>query len=219
MGARAMQGERRGYRKRRRADLEAETRLRITVSALELHGTVGPAQTSISAVARRAGVRRSTVYRHFPDETALFRACSAHWAVQNPLPDLEAWAAIVPPNDRLGVALIDLYGFFQRTEQMLDNLFRDETTVPAVRQQFGRFRGYLQQARDVLMAGRAIRGDARRRTQGAIGHAVAFSTWKSLVRDQMLSDGEAVALMAAAVSSAASVKGVETNSGGRRRTD
>jgi len=202
-----MNDEKRSYRKQRRADLEAETRLRITVSALDLHGTVGPSQTSISAVARRAGVRRSTVYRHFPDETALFRACSAHWAAQNPRPDLEAWATIAPPNERLGVALIELYGFFHRTEQMLDNLFRDETTVPAVRQQFSGFRGYLQQARDVLMTGRSVRGDAHRCTQGAIGHAVAFSTWKSLVREQQLTNVEAAALMASAVSSAAGVKG------------
>ena len=202
-----MNDEKRSYRKQRRADLEEETRLRITVSALDLHGTLGPSQTSISAVARRAGVRRSTVYRHFPDETALFRACSAHWAAQNPPPDLEVWAAIAPPNDRLRVALIELYGFFHGTEQMLDNLFRDETTVPAVRQQFSGFRGYLQQARDVLMAGRSVRGDAHRRTQAAIGHAVAFSTWKSLVREQQLSNVEAAALMASAVSSAAVVKG------------
>src|ERR1700745_213689 len=110
-GARAMSDKKRGYRKQRRADTEEETRLRITVSALDLHGTVGPSQTSISAVARRAGVRRSTVYRHFPDETALFRACSAHWAAQNPPPDLEAWASIGPPNDRLEAALVELYGF------------------------------------------------------------------------------------------------------------
>ncbi len=198
-----MRDEKRSYRKQRRADLEEETRLRITVSAVELHGTVGPSQTSISAVARRAGVRRSTVYRHFPDEAALFRACSAHWAAQNPPPDLEAWATIASPNDRLGAALIELYRFFHRTEKMLDNLFRDETTVPTVRQQFSGFRGYLQQARDVLMVGRGLRGDAHRRAQGAIGHAVAFSTWKSLVREQQLSNVEAATLMASAVSSVA----------------
>src|SRR5438270_13516170 len=168
-----MADQKRKYRKQRRAELEEETRRRITESTVELHGTVGPARTSISAVAQRAGVRRSTVYRHFPDETALLRACSAHWAAQNPLPNLEVWATIAPANDRLGVALIELYGFFHRTEQMLDNLFRDEPTVPAVRQQFRRHRGYLKQARDVLMAGRRVRGDARRRTQGAIGHASA----------------------------------------------
>ena len=201
-----MKGERRSYRKQRRADLEAETRLRITVSALDLHGTVGPSQTSISAVARRARVRRSTVYRHFPDETALFRACSAHWAAQNPPPDLGVWATIARPNDRLRTALIELYGFYGRTEQMLDNLFRDETTVPVVRQQFSGFRSYLQQARDALMAGRSVRGDVRRRTRGAVGHAVAFSTWKSLVREQRLSNVEAAALMVSAVSSSAGVK-------------
>ncbi len=201
-----MKDEKRSYRKQRRAVLEEETRLRITVSALELHGTVGPSQTSISAIARRAGVRRSTVYRHFPDETALFRACSAHWAALNPPPDLEVWATIASPNDRLRVALTELYGFFDRTEQMLDNLYRDETTVPVVRQQFSGFRGYLGQARDVLMAGRGVRGDARRRARGAMGHALAFSTWKSLVREQQLSNVEAAALMASAVSSAAGVK-------------
>ena len=198
-----MKQQKRAYRKHLRADLEEETRLRITISALELHGTVGPSQTSISAVARRAGVRRSTVYRHFADEAALFRACSAHWATQNPRPDLAAWAEIVSPSDRLGVALIELYHFFQRTERMLDNLFRDESTQPIVRLQFSGFRAYLEQAREVLMAGRGLRGDARRRTQGAIGHAVAFSTWKSLVREQGLSNAEAVALMASAVSSVA----------------
>jgi AcrR family transcriptional regulator len=202
-----MNGEKRKYRKQRRAELEEQTRLRITVSALDLHGTVGPSQTSISAVARRARVRRSTVYRHFPDDAALFRACSVHWAAQNPRPDLQAWASIASPNERLEVALIELYGFFHRTERMLDNLFRDETTVPAVRQQFSGFRGYLGQARDVLTAGRGLRGDAHRRTQGAIGHAVAFSTWKSLVCEQQLSNVEAAAVMASAVSSAASAKG------------
>ena len=68
--------EKRRYEKKRRAELEAETRRRITETAVELHGTLGPARTSISAVAERAGVRRSTVYRHFPDEEALFHACS-----------------------------------------------------------------------------------------------------------------------------------------------
>ena len=84
--------ETRKYEKKRRAELEAETRRRITEAAVELHGTVGPARTSISAVAERAGVRRSTVYRHFPDEAALFDACSSHWAAANPVPDMAAWA-------------------------------------------------------------------------------------------------------------------------------
>ena len=83
--------ETRKYEKKRRAELEAETRRRITEAAVELHGTVGPARTSISAIAERAGVRRSTVYRHFPDEAALIDACSSHWAAANPVPDMAAW--------------------------------------------------------------------------------------------------------------------------------
>src|SRR5918996_4055938 len=87
----------RPYRKRRRAELEDQTRLRITEAAVELHGRVGPARTTISAVADRAGVQRATVYRHFPDEDALFAACSGHWAAMNPSPDPSAWQAIRDP--------------------------------------------------------------------------------------------------------------------------
>ncbi len=79
---------------KRRAELEELTRRRITESAVELHGTLGPSRTSISAVAEHAGVRRSTLYRHFPDEPALFEACTAHWRAANPVPDLARWAAI-----------------------------------------------------------------------------------------------------------------------------
>ena len=92
-----MSNQKRPYRMTRRAELEEETRRRITESTVELHEELGPARTSISAVAERAGVRRSTVYRHFPDEAALFAACSSHWRAANPPPDPRAWAAIADP--------------------------------------------------------------------------------------------------------------------------
>src|ERR1041384_1123387 len=92
------------YEKKRRAEHEAETRRHITEAAVALHGTVGPARTSISAIAERAGVRRSTVYRHFPDEAALFAACSSHWRAANPPPDPHAWAAIDDPAKRTQTA-------------------------------------------------------------------------------------------------------------------
>src|SRR5215203_7546514 len=104
-------GLKRTYRKRRRAERELETRRRITEAAVELHGSVGPAHTTITAVAERAGVQRATLYRHFPDEGALFDACSSHWAAQNPLPDLTEWAAAADPEERLRVALSDLYAW------------------------------------------------------------------------------------------------------------
>ena len=121
---------------------------------MELHGTVGPARTSISAIAERAGVRRSTVYRHFPDEAALFDACCSHWAEANPVPDIGAWAAIEDPDERLRTALDELYAFYRRNEAMLENLHRDEATVPLVKEHFAGYRGYLAAARDVLLRGR-----------------------------------------------------------------
>jgi AcrR family transcriptional regulator len=193
----------RSYRMQRRAESQEQTRLRITESAVELHGTVGPSRTSISAVAALAGVRRSTVYRHFPDEAALFDACTAHWSAANPPPDLGAWAGIANPDERLSVALGELYAFYRRTESMFENLFRDEMTVPLVQERFAAFRNYFVAVRDALLAGRKLRGGARRRTQAALGHAIAFSTWKSLVKEQGLTDAEATLLLAGLVSAAA----------------
>ena len=190
-----MADQHRSYRMTRRADSQEQTRRRITESAVTLHGTVGPAKTSISAVAALAGVRRSTVYRHFPNEAALFDACTAHWVAANPLPDLAAWAVITDPDERLYAAVCELYAFYRRTERMFDNLFRDEADTPLVRERFSAFRGYLTAARDTLMAGRTLRGARHRDTQAAVGHAIAFSTWKSLVAEQELQDVEAAILL------------------------
>ena len=194
--------ERRKYEKKRRAELEAETRRRITEKAVELHGTLGPARTSISAIAERAGVRRSTVYRHFPDEAALFDACSSHWEAANPVPDMSAWGSIQDPDDRLRAALDELYAYYRRTERMMENLHRDELTVPLVAQRFAGYRQYLAAARDELIRGRPARGRRRDETRAAIGHALAFPSWRSLTREQGLDDGQAVELMCRLVSGA-----------------
>src|SRR6187200_1230029 len=83
---------RRPYRLVARAAEMERTRKRITKAAIELHGTVGPAATTMSAVAQMAGVTRATLYRHFPTEDALLSACSAEWLAANPRPDLARWA-------------------------------------------------------------------------------------------------------------------------------
>ena len=197
-----MSDQKRPYRKKRRAELEAETRRRITESAVELHGTIGPARTPMSAVAEHAGVRRSTLYRHFPNESALFDACSAHWRADNPAPDLGGWAAIEDPDERLRSALEELYAFYRRTEQMYANLFRDEATHPDVKRTFSAFHAYIDAARETLMAGRRARGAARKRVQAAIGHSLAFPTWRSLAREQGLGDPQAAELMCRLVAAA-----------------
>jgi AcrR family transcriptional regulator len=194
-----MSKQKRPYRMTRRAELEEQTRKRITESAVALHEERGPARTPISAVAERAGVRRSTVYRHFPDEEALFAACSSHWRAANPPPDPGAWAAIEDPAERTETALRELYAFYSRTEAMYTSLLRDEPVVPIVHRLLGDFYGYLGAIQDTLMAGRRLRGRAARRTQAAIGHALSFPTWRSLTREQRLADADAVALMSALV--------------------
>jgi AcrR family transcriptional regulator len=197
-----MADEKRPYRKKRRAELEAQTQLRITESAVALHGTLGPSRTSMSAIAERAGVRRSTLYRHFPDEAAVFDACSAHWREANPAPDLGAWAAIDDPDRRLRAALEELYAYYGRTEGMLVNLSRDAELMPIVEQRFSNFGNYLTAARQTLMGGRRLRGKARDRVEAATGHALAFATWRSLTRDQGLDDTAVAELMCRLVAAA-----------------
>jgi AcrR family transcriptional regulator len=197
-----MTDQKRPYRKKRRAELEADTRLRITESTVELHGTVGPARTSISAVAEHAGVRRSTVYRHFPDEAALFAACTSHWMAANPFPDIQCWAAIDDPGERLRSALQELYAHYRHTERMMENVLRDEAAMSIIKRMLGGYRDYITAARDTLMVGRRARGRERRRVLAAISHALAFTTWRSLVREQGLADLQASDLMCRLVASA-----------------
>ncbi len=194
-----MSDRKRPYRKTRRAELEEETRRRITQSAVALHAELGPARTSMSAIAEHAGVPRSTLYRHFADDEAMFAACSAHWAADNPPPDPSGWPAIADPAQRTQTALRELYAYYARTEQMLGSLLRDEQLVPAVGRAFALYHAYLAAIADLLMAGRGSRGRARQRTRAAVGHALAFATWRSLVRDQGLSETDAVAMMSALV--------------------
>jgi AcrR family transcriptional regulator len=198
-----MTREKRSYQMKQRAELQDRTRLRIVESTVELHGTLGPARTSISAVADHAGVRRSTVYRHFPDEASLFAACTSHWLASNQPPRLDPWAAIADPDERLATALGGLYAHYRSTEQMMINILRDEETMPIVKQMFGGFRGYLAAGAATLSAGTGGRGGARRRVEAAIGHALAFTTWHSLTRDNGLDDSEAVDLMRRLVRAAA----------------
>jgi AcrR family transcriptional regulator len=191
----------RPYRLKRRAETLEETRRRITVAAMELHGSIGPARTSISAVAERAGVQRGTVYRHFPDEVALFAACSAHWERLHPPPDPARWVAIPSPDERLRTALGELYAWYREGEPMLANVVRDAPHVPALRQQVEGMRAFLAQAERLLLAGRSVRGRRRARVAAALGHALQFETWHSLA-GRGLADDEIVALIDALVTAA-----------------
>jgi AcrR family transcriptional regulator len=197
-----MSSEKRVYTKKARAEAEEATRLRITESAVALHGSVGPARASISAIAEHAGVRRSTVYRHFADEAAIFEACTSHWNAQNPPPDVSGMLTIEDPSERLRAVLDAMYAWYRQVEGMLANALRDESVSPLVRKHLQPYRAFLTFLREPLLAGRGLRGRARRRTEAAIGHALSFDTWKSLARDEGLADDEAAALMTSLVDSA-----------------
>jgi len=196
----------REYRKRRRAEQERRTRERITEAAVRLHGSVGPARTTVSGVAREAGVQRATVYRHFPDEVSLFAACSAHYWAANPMPNPVAWSASSDPGARLRLALGEMYTLFHRTEGMLEKTSRDASVVAAMAKPVAAFRDYLDAAVAAIVAGRPERGEARRRVRAAVGHAISFPTWQSLVRRQGLDDAGAVAMMAAMVEAAGAAR-------------
>jgi AcrR family transcriptional regulator len=198
-----MSDRKRKYEKKQRAEAEAQTRLRITESAVVLHGTLGPAQTTMSAVAEHAGVRRSTLYRHFPDERALFGACSAHWAESNPPPDISCWQQIEDPGERLACALDEMYAYYRRAGGMIDKLLRDEDAVPVVAEKFAAYHQFLAIAAEILGRGRGLRGNAAKRTRAAIGHALAFRTWQDLTEAQGLDDAQAADVMSRLVAAAA----------------
>ena len=173
----------RKYELKKRAEQMGETRLRITEAAIELHGTVGPSRTTLSAVAERAGVERRTLYRHFPNEAELFAACGAHYFTANPWPDLSNWRAIRDPQQRLERALDELYSYYERTEPMFSNVLRDAEVVDFARDAVAPLDAYLEEAAEILSVGRQARGRKRQLLRGALRHALDFSTWRSLSRN------------------------------------
>jgi AcrR family transcriptional regulator len=192
----------RKYELKKRAEEMAETHRRITEAAIELHGTVGPSRTTMSAVAERAGVERRTLYRHFPSEADLFGACSAHYFATNPWPDLDDWRAIRDPRKRLERALDELYAYYERTEPMFSNVLRDAEVVDFARDAVAPLGEYLEDAAEILIVGRQVRGRRRQLLMGALRHVLAFSTWRSLSA-KGIGRSDAVKLSTALVEAAA----------------
>src|SRR5213596_4073471 len=98
----------RSYQLKRRAEHQDQTRQRIIEATIELHQTIGPKATTVSEIAERAQVGRVTVYRHFPDEPTLSRACSGQYFERHPAPDVDRWQTIKDPDERLRTALGDV---------------------------------------------------------------------------------------------------------------
>jgi AcrR family transcriptional regulator len=180
----------RSYVKSRRADNQAETRQRIVEAAMALHEEVGPASTTISMIADRAGVQRHTVYAHFGDEPSLLSACSGLHLERHPIPAPESWADIQEPRQRVEAALSALYVWYAETEAMTMSVLRDLDRSQALRdvtaQRFGTPLAAIHQS---------LASGLDERAQAALGLALSFYTWRTLVRESGLSPENAVRLM------------------------
>jgi AcrR family transcriptional regulator len=199
----------RAYQLRARADKQAATHRALAKAAFELHSTVGPAKTTISAIAEQAGVQRLTVYRHFADQDAIFAACVAHAFELDPPPDPQAWTPINEPEARLRAALTATYQYYRRNQRLLANINRD-AELPAVAKRLAHNAEMQLASVAVLCAGWTGADD--RMLAAMIGHALDFSTWRSLAERRGLSDAEATEAMTVLVrgvvsASAAGVRG------------
>lgn len=187
----------RRYELKQRARRQAETRQRIVEAAVGLHTSVGPARTTISAIAERAGVERHTVYAHFPDERTLFRACSGHWRAEHPKPDFASLAAIEDPERRLRRALTEMYRWYESVEPHLALFVRDAPLVAAGAETLAETTTEIAALADSL----ARDWPRRKAVRAAVGHALEFETWRSLARRQGFSRRQAVDAMLGLVAS------------------
>jgi AcrR family transcriptional regulator len=190
----------------RRAWKRAATRRRIVEATAALHEEIGPAATTISAVAERAGVQRLTVYRHFPREGELFAECAAHTHARHPAPDPALWAGIEKPAERLAVALRAVYTHYGARERAMAHLLRDAETLPELAAALEPMRAYLAAAEDGLAVGWATAPGAERLLRAALAHALDFRAWQSL-SSTGLDAAEAARLMTRFVRAAAARDG------------
>jgi len=193
----------RQYRLKKRAERQDETRARIVEATVALHEAVGPARTTISAIAEKAGVERLTVYRHFPDETSLFTACSGHFLAAHPPPDPTAWAGVTPADARTRAALGALYPYYRQVEPMFASILGDVARMPGHRDVLvGGYEAYLAGVRKDLLAAWKPDRRSRRLAAGALGHALRFETWRSLAHEG-LGDAAIVTVVAGMIRTAA----------------
>ena len=198
------------YNLKRRAERQQETRLRIARATLELHEILGPALTTRSAIAQRAGVTRPTVYSHFPDDLSLGKACSSLEMSDNPLPDPEPWQEIPEPEERLRMALGELYSYFRRREQLWANILRDQEmplddpeALEADAEIMEPIYLHWERMKGALAVGWGLSDSPPGSLLGAIGLALDFQAWRAMTRTQGMSDEQAIELMVGMVRCAA----------------
>ena len=169
----------REYKMVKRREKVDATRRRIAKATFELHSTIGPAFTTVALISERSGLPRQTVYRNFATYLDLFRGCIAFGLEMNPLPDSTRWESISDPEERLKVGLTELYQWFEATEPVMTNAFRDYGAVKESAEA-------LQPVGEVFyrMYGTLAHGLDGPGIAAILSLAVDFMTWKKLHREQ-----------------------------------
>jgi AcrR family transcriptional regulator len=200
-----MSSETRRYELKQRAERERQTRASIVRATAELHGEVGPAATTVAEIARRAGVSRPTVYKHFPDEAELFPLCQAHVLSEHPPPDFGEAFALENPVERVSAVLALIYGWYRGSGSMTANVQRDRGAVPALDELLEQTAdAALDQMASVLADGFPVRGKRAARLRTLLRLALDFWSWRRL-NAQGLDDQESAALIADAVAALAGI--------------
>jgi AcrR family transcriptional regulator len=186
----------RRYELKKRAERQEQTRRRIVEAAIELHRTKGPARTSLSDVARLAGVQRHTLYRHFPSPWDLLLACSGRFGQEHPPPDVAPWLEISEPERRLRRGLTDLYRFYEEVEDMYASVLRDAEYDPLTREI-----SQLRQGERLNAVQEALLSVVPRtaRARATLQLALDFRAWRRLAREGGLSPSQAAEAMTRAI--------------------
>jgi len=186
--------DKRKYTKTLRAKQQENTRERIVEAVVALHEKLGPANTSIKAVAEKAGVQRLTVYRYFPDDFSLFEACTSHWLKLNPPPHMTDWEKFSVAEERTSAAMLAFYNYYRETEAMWTGAYRDVESIEALQVPMRRFEEYVDLVRDDLLANWKVTGTRRQQLFITLRHCLRFTTWRSL-KGENLKDTQIVELV------------------------
>ena len=190
----------RPYHQKARARRRDEIHRRITLAAVYLHGSIGPAKTTVSDIAKRAGVRRATVYNHFPTDLELIDACSSHWFSENPPPNPAEWEAISDPALRIRTALEAMYSYYDHAQDMLEKVLRDTPQIPALEEILHRkWWPLIEQMIGVLAGDRtgaassvpSEMADTKLEIRASLRTVLDFFTWQTLVRSGLSNEQSA----------------------------